>query len=86
MFLKGLLDKLGIQADFIQIGDFKGAAEPLTRDRPSKEMEEVLGAILDQRYQTMVAMAENGLQYGAAARAAGKKLAILRYVANDGNG
>ena len=36
--------------------------------------------------QTMVALAENGLQYGAAARAASKKLAILKYVAGDGNG
>jgi flagellar basal-body rod protein FlgB len=36
--------------------------------------------------RTMVAMAENALQYSAAARAAGKKLAILRYVASDGNG
>ena len=31
-------------------------------------------------------LAANGLQYGASARAAGKKLAILRYVASDGNG
>lgn len=36
--------------------------------------------------RTMVALAENGLQYGASARAAGKKLAILRYVSSDGNG
>jgi|SRR5450631_271610 len=36
--------------------------------------------------RTMVAMAENALQYSAAARAAGKKLALLRYVASDGNG
>ncbi|MBX7100746.1 MAG: flagellar basal body rod protein FlgB [Myxococcaceae bacterium] len=36
--------------------------------------------------RTMVELAENGLQYGAAAKAAGKKLAILKYVANDGNG
>jgi flagellar basal-body rod protein FlgB len=34
--------------------------------------------------RTMVALAENALQYGAAARAAAKKLAILRYVASDG--
>lgn len=34
--------------------------------------------------RTLVALAENALQYGAAARAAGKKLAILRYVASDG--
>jgi flagellar basal-body rod protein FlgB len=36
--------------------------------------------------RTMVAMAENALQYGASARAAGKKLSILRYVVSDGNG
>ena len=36
--------------------------------------------------RTMVALAENGMQYGASARAAGKKLAILRYVSSDGNG
>ncbi|HEY0251657.1 MAG TPA: signal peptide peptidase SppA, partial [Kofleriaceae bacterium] len=52
--VKGLLDKIGVQADFIHIGAYKGAAEPLTRVAPSKEMEEVLGTILDRRYQTMV--------------------------------
>lgn len=36
--------------------------------------------------KTMTALAENSLQYNASARAAGKKLAILRYVASDGNG
>jgi flagellar basal-body rod protein FlgB len=36
--------------------------------------------------RALVAVAENALQYGAAARAAGKKLAILRYVASDGVG
>jgi flagellar basal-body rod protein FlgB len=35
--------------------------------------------------RTLVGMAENALQYGAAAKAAGKKLAMLRYVASDGN-
>jgi len=52
--VKPLLDKLGIQADFLHIGAYKGAAEPLVRDAPSREMEETLGAILDRRYQTMV--------------------------------
>ena len=52
--IKPLLDKLGIQADFLHVGAFKGAAEPLTLDAPSKQTEETLGAILDHRYQTMV--------------------------------
>jgi len=52
--VRPLLDKLGIQADFVHIGAYKGAAEPLTRDAPSREAQETLAAILDQRYQTMV--------------------------------
>jgi protease-4 len=53
--LKGLLAKLGVQADFLHVGAYKGAAEPLTRDAPSAEMKETLGAILDRAYATMVA-------------------------------
>jgi flagellar basal-body rod protein FlgB len=34
--------------------------------------------------RTMAVLAENGLQYAAGAKAAGKKLAILRYVVSDG--
>ncbi|HSD89520.1 MAG TPA: signal peptide peptidase SppA, partial [Kofleriaceae bacterium] len=52
--VKPLLDKLGIQADFLHVGAYKGAADPLTRDAPSRESQETLGAILDRRYQTMV--------------------------------
>jgi len=52
--VKGALDRLGIQADFLHVGAFKGAAEPLTRDRPSPEMIETLGAILDERFAALV--------------------------------
>ncbi len=52
--VKALLDKLGVTADFLHIGAYKGAAEPLTREAPSPEMLETLGAILDRRYQTMI--------------------------------
>ena len=30
-FYKGLLDKLGLKFDALQMGKYKGAAEPLTR-------------------------------------------------------
>ncbi|HEY4059249.1 MAG TPA: signal peptide peptidase SppA [Kofleriaceae bacterium] len=53
--IKPLLDKFGVTADFLHVGAYKGAAEPLTRDAPSEEMKETLGAILDGRYNTMVA-------------------------------
>ncbi|NNM86140.1 MAG: signal peptide peptidase SppA [Phycisphaerales bacterium] len=36
MFFKGLLDKLHVQADMVQIGKFKGAEEPFTRQQASK--------------------------------------------------
>lgn len=36
--------------------------------------------------KTMVELSRNGLLYGASARAASKKLAILKYVASDGVG
>ncbi|MFV8749614.1 signal peptide peptidase SppA [Nannocystaceae bacterium ST9] len=53
--LKGLLDKLGVQADFLHVGAYKGAAEPLTRNAPSPEMIETLQAIVDRAHATMVA-------------------------------
>jgi protease-4 len=54
--VKGLLDKLGVQADFLHVGAYKGAAEPLTREAPSPEMETTLRDILDRHYETMVAV------------------------------
>ena len=52
--LKPLLDSFNVKADFIHIGQYKGAADPLLRDAPSPQMLEVLGAILDRNYQTTV--------------------------------
>ncbi len=52
--VKPLLDKLGVTADFLHVGAFKGAAEPLTREAPSEEMKITLGEILDRHYQTIV--------------------------------
>ena len=54
MHLKPLLDKWNIKADFLHVGAFKGAAEPLTRDAPSKEMKETLDAIIQQSYDVLV--------------------------------
>lgn len=38
MFFKGILDKVGVKADYVQIGEFKGAEEPYTRSEPSPEL------------------------------------------------
>jgi protease-4 len=52
--LKPLLDRIGVHADLLHVGDFKGAAEPLTRDAPSPQMLETLEAIVEQSYQTLI--------------------------------
>jgi len=37
-FFKELLDKLGVQAEILQVGEFKGAGEPLTRSTMSPQL------------------------------------------------
>jgi protease-4 len=53
-FYKGLLDKLGLQFDALQMGKYKGAAEPLTRNAMSKPLRESLEALVDDTYEDLV--------------------------------
>jgi protease-4 len=53
-FYKGLLAKLGMEADFIHIGAYKGAAEPLTREKFSEPVRENLTSLIDSLYDDMV--------------------------------
>ncbi len=46
LFLKGALDRLGVQADFVHMGRYKSAAETMTREEPSPEAVESLGGVL----------------------------------------
>lgn len=50
MYLAGMLEKIGIQADLLQVGDFKGADETFTRTGPSKEWSENIDGLLDGLY------------------------------------
>lgn len=54
MYFKGLLDKLGLTADMIHIGDYKTAGEPFTRTEPSEPAKEMLDWLLTDLYQQMV--------------------------------
>lgn len=47
MYFKNLLDKLGLQANVIHIGDFKSAGEPFYLTGPSKESKEQSLALLN---------------------------------------
>lgn len=52
MFFKGLLDRLGVEAEILQVGAFKGAGEPLTRTEMSPALraqyEAFVGDLFDQ--------------------------------------
>jgi protease-4 len=60
MYMRGLMAKLGVEPDFIHIGAFKGAAEPLTRDGPSPQMRATYDAILDGSHEALVAAVAAG--------------------------
>lgn len=52
-FYRGALEYLGIQPQFIQIGQFKGAAEPMTRSEPSEPFRKNLQQFLDSSYAVL---------------------------------
>lgn len=54
MFYKGLLDKIGVEADFIHMGEAKGAAEPMTRTSFSEPVRKNLTAMVDDLYEQMI--------------------------------
>ncbi len=54
MFAKGLLDKVGLKADYIQIGEYKGADEQYTRTEPSTELRGELNRLIDSMYDELV--------------------------------
>jgi protease-4 len=53
-FYKKLFDKLGVTAETIQVGEYKGAGEPYSRTEMSPAFREELTAVLNDRYALMV--------------------------------
>jgi protease-4 len=58
-FLKELLDKLGVEAEILQVGEFKGAGEMLTRSGMSPQLREqyesYVGDLFDQLVEQVAA-------------------------------
>lgn len=59
MFFKSLLDRLGVVAEILQVGEFKGAGEPLTRDSMSPQLrtqyESFVGDLFEQLVERVAA-------------------------------
>jgi protease IV len=60
MFLRGLLDKLGVQPDFLTCGSHKSAAEQFMRKAPSKEADEMQNWLMDSIYETYLKLIADG--------------------------
>jgi protease IV len=54
MFARGLLDKVGVKADYVQIGEYKGADEQYTRTGPSEEMKGEMNRLVSAMYDQIV--------------------------------
>ena len=58
-FFKGMLDKLGVEAEILQVGEFKGAGEPLTRTSMSPQLraqyESFIGDLFEQLVERIAA-------------------------------
>jgi protease-4 len=54
VYYKGLMEKLGIDAEVEHVGSFKLAAEPYTTTQPSKYMDEQMNDLMDNLYQQVV--------------------------------
>ena len=54
MFAKGLLDKVGVKADYIQIGEYKGADEQYTRTTASAQLKGEMTRLADSLYTQIV--------------------------------
>jgi protease-4 len=53
MYLADTLNWLGVQAQLVQVGDFKGANEQMTRSTPSQAWDENMDGLLDSMYNNI---------------------------------
>jgi protease-4 len=59
-YLRGLLDKLGIEPDYLTCGDYKSAGELFMRTGPSRPADQMMNWLLDGLYQDKVEMIAKG--------------------------
>ena len=60
MYVKGTLDKLGVQAEFEHVGKYKDAPDMFTKTSSSPETREVMNQVLDQYYGDLVNVIAQG--------------------------
>ncbi|HET6335074.1 MAG TPA: signal peptide peptidase SppA [Polyangiales bacterium] len=66
-YLRDLLERVGVTAELLQVGRFKGAADPLTRTEMAPEVRETMGALLDDLSADLSRGVQKGRSMDAAA-------------------
>ncbi len=60
MFLADTLSWIGVKAQLVQVGAYKGANEQMTRSAPSPEWDENISGLLDSMYSNIRTMVKDG--------------------------
>lgn len=60
MYLADTLSLVGVRAQLVQVGDFKGANEQMTRSSPSPEWDRNISGLLDAMYANMRSIIKEG--------------------------
>ena len=60
MFLRGMLDKIGVEPDFVALGDYKAAGEQFMRKSPSDFAQKNTDWLFDSLYESMLEMVAEG--------------------------
>ena len=60
MFFKSMLDRFDVKAEILQVGEFKGAGEPLTRDSMSPQLRAQYEAFVGDLFEQLVARVAEG--------------------------
>ncbi|MBB6431075.1 S49 family peptidase [Algisphaera agarilytica] len=60
MYLAGMLEKIGVKPDLLQVGKYKGADETLMRSEPSEAWDENFDALLDGLYEQSISRIAEG--------------------------
>lgn len=67
VYARELLEMLGLRADLMQVGRYKGAADALTRSEMPEETRETIGALLDDLQHEVVSSVAQGRKLEATA-------------------
>ncbi len=66
MFFKAMLDRIGVNAEILQVGEFKGAGEPLTRSSMSPQLRKQYESFIGDLYGQLIerVATDRGLEPG----------------------